>query len=422
MASLTGDDDGAGYGVRGSSPAGTGVSGDGPNWAGVVGTSVTGSGVSAFSDSGPGVASLSNSGPGLAGQSVDGAGVLGHSDHGIGVTGASGGEHGVAGSSEATERAGVFGESRAGDGGRGVWGQAGGVGGVGVLGASADGRGVLGIADAPDAAGVFGQSELGRGVVGVSGRHSGVEGNTRDGVAVIGLVGRHENDQPGAGRGVVGAAHSATGVEGTSISGAGVWGSSQSGEGVHGETSSTRFAALAGIQLNAASSAAGVYGEHRGDGPVGYFKGDVVVTGYIQFAGADCAEHFDVSGAGPVAVPIEPGTVLVIESDETLAVSRVAYDRRVAGVVSGAGEYRPGIVLGGDEGTRTAVALIGKVYCKVDADYHPIELGDLLTTSATPGHAMKAVDPRSAFGAVIGKALRPMAAGQGLLPVLITLA
>ena len=52
------------------------------------------------------------------------------------------------------------------------------------------------------------------------------------------------------------------------------------------------------------------------------------------------------------------------------------------------------------------VALVGKVYCKVDASYSPIEVGDLLTTSLTPGHAMKANDHVKAFGAVIGKALR----------------
>ena len=34
---------------------------------------------------------------------------------------------------------------------------------------------------------------------------------------------------------------------------------------------------------------------------------------------------------------------------------------------------------------------------------------------------MKAVDCGKAFGSVIGKALRPMASGQGLVPILISL-
>jgi hypothetical protein len=64
---------------------------------------------------------------------------------------------------------------------------------------------------------------------------------------------------------------------------------------------------------------------------------------------------------------------------------------------------------------------MGKVYCKVDAELSPLEVGDLLTTSATPGHAMKATDPLNAFGAVIGKALRPLKTGKGLIPILIAL-
>jgi hypothetical protein len=48
-------------------------------------------------------------------------------------------------------------------------------------------------------------------------------------------------------------------------------------------------------------------------------------------------------------------------------------------------------------------------------------VGDLLTTSDRPGHAMKLTDPLRGFGAVIGKALKPMASGQGLLPILVAL-
>jgi len=48
-------------------------------------------------------------------------------------------------------------------------------------------------------------------------------------------------------------------------------------------------------------------------------------------------------------------------------------------------------------------------------------VGDLLTTSPTPGHAMRADDPGRAFGAVLGKALRPLADGQGLVPILVAL-
>jgi hypothetical protein len=67
------------------------------------------------------------------------------------------------------------------------------------------------------------------------------------------------------------------------------------------------------------------------------------------------------------------------------------------------------------------VALMGKVFCKVDAQYSPIEVGDLLTTSPTLGHAMKAGDPLKAFGAVLGKALQSLKEGTGMIPVLVAL-
>ena len=92
-------------------------------------------------------------------------------------------------------------------------------------------------------------------------------------------------------------------------------------------------------------------------------------------------------------------------------------------MISGAGAYKSGLVLDRQplQNNRLPVALVGKVYCKVDAQYGPIEVGDLLTSSSTPGHAMKASDPLKAFGSVIGKALRPLLSGQGLIPILIAL-
>jgi hypothetical protein len=94
----------------------------------------------------------------------------------------------------------------------------------------------------------------------------------------------------------------------------------------------------------------------------------------------------------------------------------------VAGVCSGAGAFRPGLVLGRRQSpNRLPIALVGKVYCKVDADQAAIEVGDLLTTSPTAGHAMKATNPSRAFGAVIGKAMEPLASGLGLIPILVAL-
>jgi hypothetical protein len=54
-----------------------------------------------------------------------------------------------------------------------------------------------------------------------------------------------------------------------------------------------------------------------------------------------------------------------------------------------------------------AVALAGKVYCKVRSMHSMcrVVVGDLLTTSPTPGHAMKATEAACAFRSVGGNAL-----------------
>lgn len=180
-------------------------------------------------------------------------------------------------------------------------------------------------------------------------------------------------------------------IHGISRIGNGVFGESITGVGVHGK----------GLRL------------------AGFFEGDVEVTGDIRLTNADCAEDFDVSGTDKA----EPGTVMVLGNEGALSESQQAYDKRVAGVISGAGDYKPGIVLDKRQtpGNRQPIALMGKVFCKVDAQYGAIEVGDLLTTSPTPGHAMKTTDPLKAFGTVIGKALRPLREGQGLIPILIAL-
>ena len=114
---------------------------------------------------------------------------------------------------------------------------------------------------------------------------------------------------------------------------------------------------------------------------------------------------------------------MVIVNDGMLSPSRHAYDKRVAGVLSGAGDLKPGITLGKqrDAAHRMPLALNGKVYCKVEARSGPIETGDLLTTSPIAGYAMKASDPLRSFGSVIGKALHSLKSGQGMIPILVTL-
>jgi hypothetical protein len=216
----------------------------------------------------------------------------------------------------------------------------------------------------------------------------------------------------GSGSGVSGIAGSGTGVLGKSASGRGVWGISDGFIATVGD--STTGTGVWGHSI----SGIGVYGlsEH---GVAGHFQGDVEVTGDIRLTNGDCAEEFEIADA----VALDPGTVVVIDQRGTVVESNQPYDKKVAGVISGAGDLKPAIILGKQQSQnkRIPIALLGKVYCKVDAQYGAIEVGDLLTTSSTPGCAMKAGDPYKAFGSVIGKALRPVPAGQGLIPILIAL-
>ena len=147
--------------------------------------------------------------------------------------------------------------------------------------------------------------------------------------------------------------------------------------------------------------------------------GDIFCAGDIQLTGRDYAENFTVADTQHAV----PGSVMVLDDNGGVRLSEHAYDRRVAGVVSGAGECRPAIVLGHDAAnSRTRpLALMGTVYCMADASTAAIGVGDMLTTSAIPGHAMKATDATRAFGAVIGKALRPLQCGRGLVPILVAL-
>jgi hypothetical protein len=188
------------------------------------------------------------------------------------------------------------------------------------------------------------------------------------------------------------------------------------GNGVIGITSSAGSGVLG--QSNGSGYGVAGYGNKSGNNMAGLFDGNVQVTGDITLLGADCAEEFDLS----ITDVIDPGTVMVLNQSGSLEQSNQAYDKKVVGIVSGAGNYKAALVLDKKSGNkRVPIALVDKVYCKVDATSSSIEIGDLLTTSPKSGHAMKAEDPFKAFGAVIGKALASMNEGFGLIPVLVAL-
>ena len=150
-------------------------------------------------------------------------------------------------------------------------------------------------------------------------------------------------------------------------------------------------------------------------------EGRVVTCELEITGGCDIAEPFSTSGGES----LPPGTLVVIDEENPgrLRMSTRPYDRRVAGIISGAGGINPGLTLrqkGALEGEEL-VALSGRVYCRAETSAGPIRPGDLLTTSAVPGHAMKAADPTKAQGSVIGKAMTSLDAGSGLVLVLVSL-
>jgi hypothetical protein len=217
-------------------------------------------------------------------------------------------------------------------------------------------------------------------------------------------------------------------------------------EGIVDATGSFHYTGVRGYAYTSSGSGTtyGVYG-YAGGGTnnwAGYFEGNAEVTGKLNVGsiyatssisttvlhirgGADLAEPFDVTR--PASQKIEPGMLLSIDpaNPGKLRISSDAYDNTVAGIVSGANGINAGLILA-QEGVANAdgeiaVALTGRVYAKADASFGAIKPGDLLTTSTTPGHAMKATDRDRAAGAVIGKAMTALDEGQDLVLVLVSL-
>src|SRR5437764_11700819 len=137
------------------------------------------------------------------------------------------------------------------------------------------------------------------------------------------------------------------------------------------------------------------------------------------------ATYQDVAEWVPAAEEMAAGTVVVVgeDSDNTVTASTHAYDTGVAGVVS----PNPGLLLGVASDSKAKIATTGRVRVRVDATKSPIHKGDLLVTSDRPGMAMKS-EPLDIGGVklhrpgtLIGKALEPLAAGEGTILVLLSL-
>ncbi len=149
-----------------------------------------------------------------------------------------------------------------------------------------------------------------------------------------------------------------------------------------------------------------------------------VITQVLQITGgSDLSEQFNISALHD---SLKPGMIVCIDPEKPgqLITSSKAYDKTVAGIVSGAGGVNPGLLMGQSGSVadgKHPVALSGRVYCMMDASKGAIRPGDLITTSDTPGHGMKVKDSHKAQGAIIGKSMSSLEKGQGLVLVLVTL-
>ena len=144
-------------------------------------------------------------------------------------------------------------------------------------------------------------------------------------------------------------------------------------------------------------------------------------TGVLEITGgSDLAENFEMASDG-----VKPGMIVAIDPINAgkLIVARGAYNRKVAGIVSGANNLSVGMILPDVKASSRSmpVALSGRVWVYADATKGPIQAGDLLTTSFTPGYAMKVTNFKRANGTVIGKAMTGLRSGTGMVLVLVNL-
>jgi hypothetical protein len=322
---------------------------------------------------------------------------------------------GIRGSAQGTNSGGVFGEAVAQD--TETW---------GVLGRahSRSGYGVAGENDSPFGIGVYGVN----GLIGSGGRSSrtGVYGESTE----IG------------GKGVAGVANNGTGAFG-------IWGRSSEGfagffdgavrvvgNSSHGkpflQLHETEDGDYARIQLQVANRPLWHISVGGGDNSLVFYNSANSIVTSVSETGILTTKVLTITGGADIAEPFEmshdeitKGSVVVIDEQNPgkLKRSARAYDTRVAGVVSGAGGVKPGLTLqqehkldGGQH-----VALTGRVYVQADATQASIQPGDLLTSSDTPGHAMKVMDHGRAQGAILGKAMTVLGEGKGLVLVLVSL-
>jgi hypothetical protein len=147
--------------------------------------------------------------------------------------------------------------------------------------------------------------------------------------------------------------------------------------------------------------------------------GDVYTDG-AAYGTAFISGSADIAEFVPVSELVEAGDVLELDTalPGAYRLSQTLCSAMVAGVVSS----QPGAVLGWTvslEGM-APLALSGIVPVKVTNEGGPIQPGDLLVGSSTPGYAMRWASGDPCPCALVGKALEPMTDDSGMILVLLT--
>jgi len=153
--------------------------------------------------------------------------------------------------------------------------------------------------------------------------------------------------------------------------------------------------------------------------------GNLNVSGNATISGNIAAKYQDIAEWTSARTDLPAGTVVSLDTlkSNSVMASPKSYDTRVAGVVSA----KPGVILGEGGPNKVLVATTGRVKVRVNANLHPIHIGDLLVTSNQPGVAMKSQPVRLRGklmhrpGTIVGKALEPLDRGEGTILVLLSL-